>query len=118
MPSGVSSPFRDSASPLLSAAAATHLWIENVEFAAESDKHCVEWEWDVEAERWGQSKAGGTDPSLGFMARFGIRSAWFGTPLDVSWDSQTGKTSFKKDILPRRSSICREASRDYAHISR
>ncbi|KAF8275025.1 hypothetical protein EI94DRAFT_1712210 [Lactarius quietus] len=68
---------------LFSAAAATHLWIENVEFAAESDEHCMEWEWDVEAERWGQSKAGGTDPSLGFMARFGIRSAW----LEHHWTS-------------------------------
>ncbi|KAH9043245.1 hypothetical protein EDB85DRAFT_926520 [Lactarius pseudohatsudake] len=68
---------------LLSGAAATHLWIENVEFAAESDDHCVEWEWDVEAERWGQSKDGGTDPSLGFMARFGIRSAW----LEHHWTS-------------------------------
>ncbi|KAH9079401.1 hypothetical protein EDB83DRAFT_1269497 [Lactarius deliciosus] len=68
---------------LLSGAAATHLWIENVEFAAESDSHCVEWEWDVEAERWGQSKDGGTDPSLGFMARFGIRSAW----LEHHWTS-------------------------------
>ena len=68
---------------LLSAAAATHLWIENVEFAAESDERCVEWEWDVEAERWGQSKDGGTDPSLGFMARFGIRSAW----LEHHWTS-------------------------------
>ena len=68
---------------LLSAAAATHLWIENVEFAAESDVHCMEWEWDVEAERWGQSTAGGTDPSLGFMARFGIRSAW----LEHNWTS-------------------------------
>ena len=68
---------------LLSAAAATHLWIENVEFAAESDEHCIQWQWDVEAERWGQSKAGGTDPSLGFMARFGIRSAW----LEHHWTS-------------------------------
>ncbi|KAH9180541.1 hypothetical protein EDB89DRAFT_1840405 [Lactarius sanguifluus] len=68
---------------LLSGAAATHLWIENVEFATESDEHCVEWEWDVEAERWGQSKDGGTDPSLGFMARFGIRSAW----LEHHWTS-------------------------------
>jgi len=68
---------------LLSAAAATHLWIENVEFAAESDQHCMEWEWDLEAERWGQSEHGGTDPSLGFMARFGIRSAW----LEHNWTS-------------------------------
>ena len=68
---------------LLSGAAATHLWIENVELAAESDEHCMEWEWDIEAERWGQSKGGGTDPSLGFMARFGIRSAW----LEHHWTS-------------------------------
>jgi hypothetical protein len=68
---------------LLSAAAATHLWIEKVEFVPESDKECIEWEWDVEAERWGQSEDGGTDPSLGFMARFGLRSAW----LEHYWTS-------------------------------
>ena len=68
---------------LLSAVAATHLWIEKVEFAAESDKNCIEWQWDVEAERWGQSQMGGTDPSLGFMARFGVRSAW----LEHHWTS-------------------------------
>ncbi|KAI0306583.1 hypothetical protein B0F90DRAFT_1808247 [Multifurca ochricompacta] len=68
---------------LLSAVAGTHLWIEKVEFATESDPNCVKWEWDVEAERWGQSEMGGTDPSLGFMARFGIRSAW----LEHHWTS-------------------------------
>jgi tetratricopeptide (TPR) repeat protein len=68
---------------LLSAAAATHLWIERVEFAPESDENCLEWQWDVEAERWGQCENGGTDPSLGFMARFGVRSAW----LEHHWTS-------------------------------
>ncbi|KAI0006025.1 hypothetical protein BJV74DRAFT_760940 [Russula compacta] len=68
---------------LLSAAAATHLWIEKVEFVPETDQNCIEWEWDVEAERWGQSENGGTDPSLGFMARFGMRSAW----LEHYWTS-------------------------------
>ncbi|KAI9509376.1 hypothetical protein F5148DRAFT_978461 [Russula earlei] len=68
---------------LLSAAVATHLWIEKVEFVPESDENCIEWEWDVEAERWGQSEHGGTDPSLGFMARFGLRSAW----LEHYWTS-------------------------------
>lgn len=68
---------------LLSAAAAAHLWIERVELVPETDKGCVEWEWDIEAERWGQSETGGTDPSLGFMARFGLRSAW----LEHHWTS-------------------------------
>jgi len=68
---------------LFSVAAAAHLWIEKVEFIPESDKNCIEWEWDVEAERWGQSEHGGTDPSLGFMARFGLRSAW----LEHYWTS-------------------------------
>ncbi len=54
-----------------------------VEFVPESDKNCIEWEWDVESERWGQSENGGTDPSLGFMARFGMRSAW----LEHHWTS-------------------------------
>ena len=85
---------------LLSAAAATHLWIENVEFAAESDEHCMEWEWDLEAERWGQSKAGGTDPSLGFMARFGIRSAW----LEHHWTSP-GTLKQEKPASKRISSL-------------
>lgn len=67
----------------LSAAAVAHLWIEMVELAPESDKNCIEWEWDVEAERWGQSENGGTDPSLGVMARFGMRSAW----LEHHWTS-------------------------------
>ena len=66
-----------------SAVAATHLWIEKVEFVPETDKDCLEWQWDVEAERWGQSEDGGTDPSLGFMARFGMRSAW----LEHYWTS-------------------------------
>ena len=68
---------------LLSAAAAAHLWIERVEFVPESDEDCIAWEWDVEAERWGQSENGGTDPSLGFTARFGMRSAW----LEHHWTS-------------------------------
>ena len=68
---------------LVSAVSATHLWIEKVEFVPETDKNCLEWQWDVEAERWGQSEDGGTDPSLGFMARFGIRSAW----LEHYWTS-------------------------------
>ena len=67
----------------LSAAAAAHLWIEWVELVPESDKSCIEWEWDVEAERWGQSENGGTDPSLGLTARFGLRSAW----LEHHWTS-------------------------------
>jgi hypothetical protein len=67
----------------LSAAAVAHLWIEMVELVPESDKNCIDWEWDVEAERWGQSEKGGTDPSLGFMARFGMRSAW----LEHHWTS-------------------------------
>jgi hypothetical protein len=67
---------------LLSATAATHLWIEKVEFVPEY-KTCLEWQWDVEAERWGQSENGGTDPSLGFTARFGTRSAW----LEHYWTS-------------------------------
>ena len=67
----------------LSAAAVAHLWIEMVELVPESDKNCIEWEWDVDAERWGQSENGGTDPSLGFMARFGMRSAW----LEHYWTS-------------------------------
>jgi hypothetical protein len=67
----------------LSAAAVAHLWIEMVELVPESDKNSIEWEWDVEAERWGQSETGGTDPSLGFMARFGMRSAW----LEHHWTS-------------------------------
>ena len=85
---------------LLSAAAATHLWIENVEFAAESDEHCMEWEWDLEAERWGQLKAGGTDPSLGVMARFGIRSAW----LEHHWTSP-GTLKQEKPAAKRISSL-------------
>jgi hypothetical protein len=68
---------------LFSAVSATHLWIEKVEFVPETDKNCLDWQWDVEAERWGQSEDGGTDPSLGFMARFGIRSAW----LEHYWTS-------------------------------
>src|SRR5260370_22675498 len=35
----------------LSAIAATDLLIEMVEFVPESDKNCIEWEWDVESER-------------------------------------------------------------------
>ena len=54
-----------------------------VELVPESDKNCIEWEWDVEAERWGQSEKGGTDPSLGIMARFGMRSAW----IEHHWTS-------------------------------
>jgi len=67
----------------LSAAVAAHLWIEMVELVPESDKNCIELEWDVEAERWGQSENGGTDPSLGIMARFALRSAW----LEHHWTS-------------------------------
>ncbi|KAI0273623.1 hypothetical protein BC834DRAFT_816653 [Gloeopeniophorella convolvens] len=68
---------------LLSAAAATHLWIERVEFAPETDQDSLKWEWDLEAERWGQAESGGTDPALGFMGRFGVRSAW----LEHYWTS-------------------------------
>jgi hypothetical protein len=67
----------------LSAVTATHLWIEKVEFAPESDENTIQLEWDLTAERWGQSQIGGTDPSLGFMARFGMRSAW----LEHYWTS-------------------------------
>jgi hypothetical protein len=60
----------------------------------------MEWEWDVEAERWWH----GPVPRL--HGKIWHKGRMVGTPLDVSGDSQTGKTCLKKD-LPRRSSTCR-----------
>jgi hypothetical protein len=42
--------------------APTHLWTKKVELIPESDKACLEWQWDVDAERWGQSENSGADP--------------------------------------------------------
>jgi hypothetical protein len=49
---------------LLSAAAPTHLWTKKVELVPGLDKACLEWQWDVDAERWGQSENSGADPYL------------------------------------------------------
>lgn len=54
----------------------THMWIENVGMAAESDEEVRKWEWDLEAERWSGGLKGGTDPALGFTGRHAVRSAW------------------------------------------
>ncbi|KAI0928724.1 hypothetical protein AcW1_005888 [Taiwanofungus camphoratus] len=55
---------------------ATHMWVEHVELAPETDEEARKWQWDVEAERWSGGAAGGTDPGLGFMGRLAARSAW------------------------------------------
>ncbi|OCH95555.1 hypothetical protein OBBRIDRAFT_537609 [Obba rivulosa] len=55
---------------------ATHLWVENVELAPETDEDVRRWQWDLEAERWSGGFDGGTDPGLGFKGRMAVRSAW------------------------------------------
>lgn len=54
----------------------THIYIEAVEFAPESDEEVKRWEWDQEAEKWSGGDAGGTDPALGFKGTHAVRSAW------------------------------------------
>jgi len=54
---------------------ATHLWVESVELAPETDEEVSKWEWDIQAERWSGGTSG-TDPALGFKGRHAVRSAW------------------------------------------
>ncbi|KAI0062387.1 hypothetical protein BV25DRAFT_1838528 [Artomyces pyxidatus] len=60
----------------LTAFEATHLWVEKVELAPETDEECAKWEWGLEAERWTGGERGGTDTALGFKGRHAVRSAW------------------------------------------
>lgn len=53
-----------------------HYWVESVELTPDTDAEVHKWEWDVEAERWAQGLAGGTDPGLGFIGRHAVRAAW------------------------------------------
>lgn len=55
---------------------ATHLWVESVELASQSDDEIRHWEWDRDAERWTGGEHGGTDPALGFRARHLLRGSW------------------------------------------
>jgi hypothetical protein len=54
---------------------ATHMWVETVELAPETDEEVRKWEWDVQAERWSGGQSG-TDSGLGFKGRHAVRSAW------------------------------------------
>ena len=54
----------------------THLWVESVELASQSDDETRRWEWDRDAERWTGGDHGGTDPALGFRARHLLRGSW------------------------------------------
>ncbi|PSR76059.1 hypothetical protein PHLCEN_2v8721 [Hermanssonia centrifuga] len=53
-----------------------HIWVENIELAAEKDEEVKKWQWDVESERWSGGSGGGTDPGLGFLGRHAVRAAW------------------------------------------
>ncbi|KAG8835888.1 hypothetical protein FRC17_000438 [Serendipita sp. 399] len=50
------------------------IWLENVEMAAGD---ISPWGWELESEDWTGGPRGGTDPALGFLPRFALRSAWF-----------------------------------------
>lgn len=67
---------------------ATHLWVESVELASQSDDEIRRWEWDRDAERWTGGEHGGTDPALGFRARHLLRGSW----MAENWG--VGSTTF------------------------
>ncbi|THH17805.1 hypothetical protein EW146_g3067 [Bondarzewia mesenterica] len=54
----------------------THMWVEKMELAPETDEETKKWEWDVDAEKWSGGVSGGTDSALGFKGRHALRSAW------------------------------------------
>ncbi|KAG6335365.1 hypothetical protein ID866_3728 [Astraeus odoratus] len=72
----------------LTAFEGAHMWVENVELAADTDPEAKRWEWDCDAEKWSGGDQGGTDPALGFKARHAVRAAW----MAENWGSgsQTG----------------------------
>jgi len=62
-----------------------HMWVENVELAADKDNEVYKWEWDHDA-RWSGTHLGGTDPALGFKGRHAVRSAW----IAENWGTGSG----------------------------
>ncbi|EMD38546.1 hypothetical protein CERSUDRAFT_153497 [Gelatoporia subvermispora B] len=100
---------------------ATHVWVENVELAPETDEEVHKWQWDLEAERW-SGPFGGTDPGLGLKGRMAVRSAWaaqhWGTgPGLGAMGSRTavhgGKKSGDLDIVEARL----EYAQDFLNIA-
>ena len=65
------------------------IWLEYFAMRPGRDKDAIkaaEWGWETE-EDWSGGKNGGTDPSLGTLARIAIRSAW----LFNTWAGQMGQ---------------------------
>jgi hypothetical protein len=65
---------------------ATHMWVENVELAPDTDEEVHKWEWDLQTDAWSGGDAGGTDPALGFKGRHAVRSAW----MAQNWGTGSG----------------------------
>jgi tetratricopeptide (TPR) repeat protein len=55
---------------------ATHMYVEHMELAPETDASARQWEWDREVERWAGGSTGGTDGALGLTGTHAIRAAW------------------------------------------
>ncbi|KAG8846944.1 hypothetical protein FRC20_002836 [Serendipita sp. 405] len=50
------------------------IWLEHVGMAAGD---ATPWGWEADSEDWTGGSRGGTDPTLGVLPRFALRSAWF-----------------------------------------
>ncbi|KAJ8589721.1 hypothetical protein M405DRAFT_196804 [Rhizopogon salebrosus TDB-379] len=74
-----------------------HMWVENVELAADQDKEVYTWEWDHDA-RWSGGLLGGTDPALGFKGRHAVRSAW----IAENWGTGSGASVIRSTAFSGR----------------
>jgi tetratricopeptide (TPR) repeat protein len=66
---------------------ATHMYVEKVLLAPETDLEVKKWEWDRERERWSGGEAGGTDSALGFKGAHSVRSAWIAQNWGIGGES-------------------------------
>ncbi|KIM26249.1 hypothetical protein M408DRAFT_330637 [Serendipita vermifera MAFF 305830] len=67
----------------------SQIWLEYFAMRPGHDRHAStsdDWGWEVN-EDWSGGEKGGTDPSLGMLARIAIRSAW----LFSTWAGQMGE---------------------------
>lgn len=76
-----------------------HMWVENVELAADQDSEVYTWEWDHDA-RWSSGPLGGTDPALGFKGRHAVRSAW----IAENWGTGSGASIIRSTAFSGRGS--------------
>ncbi|KAI0336493.1 hypothetical protein GY45DRAFT_1315879 [Cubamyces sp. BRFM 1775] len=92
----------------------THLWVEKVGLAQETDEDAKQWEWDLEADRWNGSMSGGTDPGLGVKGRHGVRSAWSA----LRWGAGSAKSVESRAFATRKGEGTPapiQGSLEYAH---